>query len=271
MNQCPICLKQLSSKKSYDYHISHKVCQNRRQYICYQCHTEFSSKQVLDYHIQKSVCQRKPKIILKVKDYESMTKQQLLSEINQLKGENKALKENPQTISNNQINIVVPPAFLEIDNYEILSKKLPHLLHEALSHHPNNFISYLIKETNCNPQRPIYNSIKLTSHKSPLVQVSDGDQYVYASKKKTIDELIQNKKDILQEYVDQNGEKYGKKILSRYETYLKTLDVDKNSQKELEIDIIIMLLNMSKVIGLDDWSRKLLNDLKSFDDSPKIN
>lgn len=205
-------------------------------YKCCNCQKNFTRKINLKYHIDHRVCEKKQKITLKLKDannttnYENMTKQELLNEIIHLNGKNKALKENPRMVTNNnnQINIVVPPAFLSLDNYEHMIQQLPNLLHMALSKHPANFISYLIKETNCNPQRPIYNSIKLTNQKSTLLQVSNGQQYIYASKKKTIDELIQNKRDILQEYVDQNGEKYGKQILNRYEKYIEALDSDKN-------------------------------------------
>ena len=71
------------------------------------------------------------------------------------------------------------------------------------------------------------------------------------------------KDDILQEYVDNTGNKYGEKILRRYQTYVDLLDdEDKDTQKELELDIICMLLNVSDLIGSDDWSKKLLNDLK---------
>ena len=289
INQCQLCHKQFGSKKAYVYHISRNVCENVVKHICNQCGKDFSSKQMLNYHTHKEVCQKKNMVTvkiekcdqstlkiekcdqgtLKIEKCDQSTLDELRLKVAQLEGENKVLKENPQTIINsnsNNITIIVPPAFLSLDNYEQLTKNLPNLLHNALSKHPANFISYLIKKTNCNAQRPIYNSIKLTNQKSPFIHVSDGEKYVYASKKKTIDELIQNKKDILQEYVDQNGEKYGKQILNRYEKYLSLLDSDKSVKKGLEIDIIVMLLNMSDVIGSDEWSCKLLNDLESSTD-----
>jgi len=181
-----------------------------------------------------------------------MSKQELVNEINRLKGENKALIENPQTINNNHINIVVPPAFLTMDNYPLLVKQLPNLLHNALSKHPANFISYLIKETNCNPERPIFNSIKITNKKDQFAQISDGARFIYASKKKIITQLIENKRQILEEYVGNNGDKYGEKILKRYQNYTEFLDDDKEAQKELETDIICMLLNASELIGSDE-------------------
>jgi hypothetical protein len=181
-----------------------------------------------------------------------------------LKGQIKALQEHPQTVNNNTININVPPAFLTLDNYDLLSKQLPKLLHNALSKHPNNFITYLIKETNCNPLLPLYNSIKLPNKKEPFVQVSDGKHFVYAPRKTAISQLIENKREILHKYVDYNGDKYGEKILKKYHNYINFLD-DDEAQKDLEVEITCMLLNVSDVIGSDDWSKRLLDDLKVWE------
>ena len=144
---------------------------------------------------------------------------------------------------------------------------MPNLLHIALSKHPANFISYLIKETNCNPHLPLYNSIKITNKKDPFAQVSDGKKYIYIPKKTTISQLIENKREILQKYVDDNGDKYGEKILKKYQNYVDFLDDDKEAQKNLEIEIICMLLNVSDLIGSDEWSKKLLDDLKNGEKS----
>ena len=236
-------------------------------YICELCQKKFTRKFNLQYHLNNRVCQKKIKLTLKkpTEDLSSCTKEELIQTITYQKGEIDALKKHPQTINNNtnqQINIIVPPAFLEMDNYQQLLIHLPNLLHIALSKHPGNFISYLIKETNCNPDRPLYNSIKITNKKDPFAKISDGHKYIYASKKSIITQLIENKRHILQEYVDNNGDKYGEKILRRYQNYVDFLDDDKDAQKDLEVDIICMLLNVSDVIGSDEWSKKLLEELK---------
>ena len=269
---CEKCGRQLKSQKAFDYHVIHNVCGNKHNHKCPQCGSMFSSKQMLNYHTTHHVCekisQKKPKLTLKTQqnmDYSALSKGELIQELARKDGEIHALTEHPQTVNNNnnQINIIVPPAFLTMDNYSQIVKQLPNLLHNALSLHPANFISYLIKETNCNPNRPIYNSIKITNKKDNFAQISDGQKYIYASKKKIIEQLIENKRHILQEYVDNNGDKYGEKILRRYQNYVDFLDDDKEAQKELEVDIICMLLNVSDIIGSDEWSKKLLDNLKT--------
>lgn len=280
---CHLCGKSFSRRLKLENHLDKKVCQKPQKNICIRCLHHFSSKQMYQYHIEHNVCQHverpqlKPKIVLKVQ-CQKPTVDELLMELSETKeklsetkgklsemiGKYDSLKENPQTINNTQqINLIVPPAFLTVDNYEHLSRQLPNLLHEALSQHPSNCISYLIKETNCNPTQPMFNSIKVTNKRDDFVQISDGMKFIYAPRKKTIMDLIENKRHLLQEYVDNNGDKYGEKILRRYQTYVDLLDDEgKSTQKELEIDIVCMLLNLSDVIGSDEWSKKLLDDLK---------
>lgn len=103
--------------------------------------------------------------------------------------------------------------------------------------------------------------------RDPYAQISDGEKYVYASKKSIITQLIENKRHILQEYVDNNGDNYGEKILRRYQNYVDFLDDDKEAQKDLEVDIICMLPNVSDVIGSDEWSKKLLGELKIWENT----
>jgi hypothetical protein len=275
--QCEQCDQQFGSKQSMMYHINHNVCGMKN--VCVLCDKSFSSKQKLNYHVAQNVCVKrtKPKIVIKAKqvipsviDYETYTKAQLINELLSTKGENKALKENPQIINNNvsnvnNISITVAPPLSMTDNYEQMISHHPKLLHTALSQHPANFISYMIKEINCNPERPIYNSVKITNKRDNYAQVSDGTKYVHTTKRKIITELIDNKRSQLQEYIDNNGDKYGVKILKRYQDYVDALDDDKKLQKELEDDIICMLLDVSDIIGSEDWSKKLLEDLKVWE------
>lgn len=280
---CPVCQKQLYDKRNLERHLEKKVCQKDQHKTCPKCSKVFSSKQKCEIHIKNGVClSHTPSappfttdttVTTITHNYDTLSPQQLIAElqskeneIGQLKTEVRVLKENPQTVNNNTININVPPAFLTPDNYEMLSKQLPKLLHNALSKHPNNFISYLIKETNCNPMLPLYNSVKLTNKKGPFIQVSDGKQFIYAPRKSTITQLIENKRDILQRYVNRNGDKYGEKILKKYHNYITYLDEGGDEgQKDLEVEISSMLLNVSDVIGSDDWSKRLLDGLKVWE------
>ena len=234
-------------------------------YICTLCGKNFTRKANLTYHLDKKVCTKKIQFPIK-KD----VNQELLEENLRLKGENKALRENPQTVNNTKINIVVPPAFLSVDNYQELLRIAPNLLHNAISKHATDGVSFLIKQINCNPKLPLYNSLKITNQQSPFVQVSDGTKFTYMVKKQAIAALIENKRHILQEYVDNHGDKYGEKILKKYQNYVDALDSNEEAQKDLELEVICMLLNVSEIIGSDDWTQKLLTDLKNYEEQEAI-
>jgi hypothetical protein len=146
----------------------------------------------------------------------------------------------------------------------------PKLLDNALTHHTTECVPYLIKQTNCNPNLPLYNSIKLTNKKEQFIQVSDGNTYITKSKKKIIAELIENKRSLLQTYIDEHPDTYGQRLLVAYQRYVDSLDDDEEAKKELEIDVISMLVNITNVIGTDEWTQKLINDLKKEETDTQI-
>lgn len=55
---CPVCNKQLLSKKSMNYHIDNKVCERMGKHKCPYCNEEYSSSQSLSRH-KKSYCKVK--------------------------------------------------------------------------------------------------------------------------------------------------------------------------------------------------------------------
>lgn len=103
----------------------------------------------------------------------------------------------------------------------------------------------------------------MTNSKSKYAQISDGNQYVKAPKKRVIEDLIENKKHIIQSFIDEHGDKYGEKILLRYQRYMDLLDDDTITQKSLEDEIACMLMNISDIILTDDWSKILMDQLHS--------
>ena len=271
MYLCDFCEKNFKTKQGLDYHLSNTVCQ-KNNYVCNACNKSFANKSGQIYHVNNKVCEKtvKHKITLK-KEYDHMSKEEMIARMVVLETENRVLKENPQIVNNinidkQQINILAPPAFKELDTVSTLMKLMPNLLHNALSKHPTEFIAYLIENTNCNPEFPIFNSAKITNKKDDYAKVSNGKQYVYKPRKKVIDELINNKKDILTEYIKLYGDQYSEKILNRHDNYITALADEKETLKELENEITCMLLNMKDIIGSEDWSNKLMESLKE----PKI-
>ena len=138
----------------------------------------------------------------------------------------------------------------------------------ALSKHATDFVRFLIKETNGNPNRPLFNGVRITNKTSKHADISDGIEYIVTTKNQVASELIENKKSLLQEYVDNHEDDHSQRVVENYRNYLDLLDDEDDSKtiKQLESDIICLLINVSRKIGTDSWSRNLLTDLESYGD-----
>lgn len=69
---------------------------------------------------------------------------------------------------------------------------------------------------------------------------------------------IENKRSILNQYIDDNGDQLGEKVLNKYEKYQDQIDENSDFRKELEVEIGGLLLDMKSVIANDEKTRKLL-------------
>jgi hypothetical protein len=182
----------------------------------------------------------------------------------------KILASTPKCICNNRDlvsldqtapKVSVPLPFLKPDTYEHIMYNLPNLLSTTLQGHASRCVSYLIEQTNGNPDLPIYNSIKIPNKKEKYIQVSNGMNYVYILKEDVINKLIKNKRNILLKYISVNPDNLDEVILRDYECYI---DGGRKEFNGLEDRISCSLLNISDMIGTDEWSQRLLNDLRKW-------
>lgn len=272
MHECLLCHKTFADRRCLNYHVSKNVCQKPNQKLCPKCLQTFSTKQMCQYHITHNVCQfeQKNKIKLAVKNrYENMSKEELLIKVAQLEGKVEILTEHPQTINNNnQINLIFPKAFGSEQIDHILTK-IPNLLHDALTKHTDRSVEYLTEQIHCNKEVfPEYTNVYIRGYKSPFALVSNGIRFQNKPQKRIIDQIIENSISMLQDYVDNNGEKFGQKIIGKYEKYRDLLEEndehDRKSErrKDLEIEIAGMLLDMRLIIESNPHVKKMLDQLE---------
>lgn len=264
VNQCPMCQKLFVSVTSLKYHISNQVCKNHNN-LCSKCHKVFKSKQSYQYHISNNVCEKtqvtppKPKLVLK-KSYNKMTRDELLLllENAQLKGENKALKENPQNVTNTN-NVVVFPHPYGFEDLKHIQQKLGDIIAPLIRNQTFNSIPSLFTTIHSNKQLPEYHNVYLNNEKAKYVMVSDGNRFSFRPKKTIIDQIIEDKRSILNHYIDENGDQLGEKVLAKYERYQNQIDDDSEFRKNLELEIGGLLLDMKAVIANDEKTRLLLD------------
>lgn len=227
-----------------NYHVIHRVCDNKDKLVCLHCGKRLATKSSYLYHTQNQVCQSKltnndqPKPKLKLKTdqrYDDTEKEELIEKLRkaelilaQITSKYEALRENPQKIKNNII--VFPKEFGKEDMKYIQHDKLPE-----------------------------YHNVYVASERSKCALISNGTSFIYHPKKTIIDQIIEDKRHILNTYVDANGEQLGEKVLTKYERYQNQLDDDSSFRKDLELEIGGLLLNMKSVIANDEHTRKLLD------------
>jgi hypothetical protein len=227
-----------------------------------------------EYHYDHDVCtfvqqniafSNKPKLVLKKKN-EDLTKEELIVKVSRLEGTIDALKTHPQTINNNnQVNLIFPKAFGTEQVADILAK-IPNLLHDALTKHPNRSIEYITEQIHCNKEVfPEYTNVYIRGYKSPYALVSNGTRFQNKPQKRIIDRIIDDSISMLQDYVDNFGEKMGQKIIDKYETYRDMVEGDDNKterRRDMEIEIAGMLLDMRPIIESNPNIKQMLNKLE---------
>lgn len=254
------------------------MCDKPNKKIPLKLRTQPKEETVCNQHLKSTTDQiQQPKEdILCNQQLSSITDRirQLEEEVIKLKAENGVLKtqthivnNNTQNINTQNINIVVPPSFGKNEDCLHYLRRFPKLLKTALDKHPGNCILYLIQNTTCNPNTPIYNRLHLTNPKAEFIKVSSGDKYVIKNTKHMISELIDNKRGIIEDYIDEHSDQCSSKILTKYEQYIQNLDKDKDVRRQLEKNIICDLVNIKDIIGSDDWTKKLLSDLSHIKES----
>ena len=264
MYQCSVCDKEFTSPGALNYHTTKRVCMKTNR-CCSKCQKYFKSQQNLRYHYEHEVClkQTTEKIKLQLKTPSDKMISDLLLKVAHLEGENKALKENPKNITNNnqqtQNNVLVFPKAYGKEDIEHIKQILGDIFGQVIKNQTFSSIPRLFTKIHNNIQLPEYHNVYSSGERSNYAMVSDGKSFKFCPKKTVIDQIIEDKRSILNQYIDENGDKLGDKVLQKYGRYQELLDDDPVFRKELEVEIGGLLLNMKAVIADDEKTRKLLD------------
>jgi hypothetical protein len=252
--------------------MDNQVC-FKSQIVCQTCGKKFANRSGLTYHTQKKVCLKnspiiddKPKLVLKTK-YENMTKEELINKLSQKDGEIKALTEHPQTVNN---NIIVFPKEFGKEDMDYIQYKIGDVVGPLIKQNPFNSIPRLFTKIHNNTKIPEYHNVYSTSERSNFVMISDGKTFKHQPKKTIIDQIIESKRSIINQYIDENGDQLSENVLKKYDLYQERIDDDSEFRKTLELEIAGMLLDMKDVIANDEKTHKLLDKVNEgqFELSP---
>jgi hypothetical protein len=255
---CESCGKQFSSGQRLQYHVDNNVCK-KSLYQCQLCGRDFSCKNRLVYHTEHGVCQKKQKIVLKVKpissscEYDSLSREELIERLKRNEIENRVLKEYPQIVNNN-INVVINFGQEKIDD---ILKKSPNLLRETITKHLMSSVPFLTKHIHCNPDLPEYRNVYIKSFNNPYAMIYNGGQFCRQDKTLVIGQLIDQCLQFIGNHVEELD---NQKLTEKYERYRDSVDTDGKRRKELEKELIGILIDQNDQFKLDIQSKMLLID-----------
>jgi hypothetical protein len=202
----------------------------------------------------QNICNKNKKVAHET-NYVNLSKEELIAKLNESETKYKTLQENPQNVS----NIIVFPNAFGKEDIDHIRKKIGDIVGPLIKNQTFTSIPSLFNKIHNCEQLPEYHNVYSASERSSFALVSDGKTFKYRPKKTIIDQIIEDKRSILNDYVDNNGEQLGEKVLKKYEKYQDQLDTDPQIRKELELEIAGLLLDMKSVIANDDRTRQLLD------------
>jgi hypothetical protein len=149
---------------------------------------------------------------------------------------NKGITNN--TTNNN--NIIIQNTTYNILNYKDTN---PNLLldkdYQASLNRRNNCISELIKRLHFNPSTPENHNIYISNLNNKYINLLEDGKWVVKDKVMEIDDLIDSKEMILEEWLEEHGDKFPG-LQNKYEHYLKSKeDVELNKQLKEEIKKVL--------------------------------
>jgi hypothetical protein len=257
---CPLCGKIFSSRQRAQYHIDNNVCQ-KQSHRCPRCERPFSTNAWLKYHLDHNVCQKhklklKNTSVVTPNDYTSLSKEQLITKLVQSETEIQLLKSHPQTVNNiNNINNINIKVNFGDENIDEILEKSPNMLQDLVVNHISTSIPTLTKKIHCNPEFPQYSNVYIQSYRNPYAMVFQDGNFCRQPKMKTIGQLIDQCVQLLGNHVDGIEDQ---RIIRKYERYRDSIDEDGESRKELESELIAILIDQGD--RLDCNSRLMLEN-----------
>lgn len=281
---CPLCWQNFASKQRMESHLSANVCANQMKKklakTCQICGHVFCNKLTLEKHLKKTPCglsqsqtekkkipKLKVKMVSKEKPLEEYNKKELISLVEKLKKADATQKSenvnitniNNGTINNNvqNIRIVFPSAFGKED-IEFICQRLGDILTPLAKHYTSNSIFQLFEKIHTNEKLPEYHNVYCSNVNSRIAYVSNGHRFQCRPKNAIIDQIIENKKDILENYIVKNAEKLTERVYQQYEKQRDLLDNKPELLNDLKLEIACSLANMKHIIENEENERIML-------------
>jgi hypothetical protein len=213
--KCDKCDKEFKLKTDLQRHLNRKnpcdiVNPNNE---CEYCQKSYSSRSNLNKHIK--ACKEKQTSITTNQTGKNH-KTQIIS------GDNSSI--NNTEIKHLTINIV---PFLGEDMSMLTDKKKLGILKKCYMSIPE-----LIKQINFNPDVPEHHNVYISNIKSKYGHINDGKDWILTKVDELIDDLINKKKDDIEELLEEFKEDLPQKVISKIRDVIASIEYDPLSDEE---------------------------------------
>ena len=254
--------------------------ENNNRLICQHCKIEFSRLDSLNRH-QKSRCKAKKEFekkreeeklhIIKLEEEKNLMSEQINElikkvgntinhNVNNNNSVNNNIDNSQSNTLNNTLNNTLDNSVNKNVNNSVNNKvnntiKINNFGEENLSMLNDAFMKNMvqlpftaipkkIKRIHFNDKYPENKNIRLLNKKDNKLQVLKNNKWIYVKKKETIQQLIDDKNYILDDYYENNKEQFDDIFQKRFERFRNKVDeVDKNLLREMYEDIELILFN----------------------------
>lgn len=262
---CNVCCIYTKSKRNYELHCKTARHQSRVQFrtnesiqikhVCC-CGKIFTQQSNLSRHrkeceTHKNMKCSAPDFVNELKNQHDEEMKDLKEQIKQLQSE-KSITNSTNNTNNNNIDNSIDTQNNNVNiSINSFGKENTQYITDGMMEkyvcRVYNGIPMLVKKIHCDPKHPENHNIKMTNHRLPYVKVlNDNNQWVFANKKNTINNLIDKSYLMLETTYEGCRDElpgYSQRNFEQFQT--KFIAGDKETMKSLNENVQMVLLNGS--------------------------
>jgi hypothetical protein len=273
---CDTCGKDFTLKRGLQYHIEKNVCREKN-HICTYCGSNFTSKTNMYRHIRTNCKVKKIEDVERNNIYEKLlqieehnkkleerlasttkklafTTRKLETTTKKLKSEIKYIKHTDNVVNNVNNGIVANITLVGYGKEDISKIDKKDIL-KVLQTGYNSAIK-LTETLHFNPKYPEYHNIYITNMKDKYAMMFDGQNWTLIMKEKLINKIYDDKKNYIEENLDEFIESLSASRKQALERWLDTDDNDKKI-KDIKENIKLLLYNLRNLVMKNDDTQTL--------------
>jgi hypothetical protein len=182
-NECEYCKKCFSRKDSLNRHLSNR-CKLRDK----QTTDEVEQMKTFCKKILEELKECKNEIVTLKGVHTNNTQSQNVNNNNTNSNNNNTISNNNNTTNSNNNNITI----VQFGKEDITKMNIPKLMDVFLKSTGGNIIANMLKQFNCNPEYPEFNSIYISDLAREKVKIYDGKKFVNKKFKFIKDFIVNN-------------------------------------------------------------------------------